>query len=107
MTGTGDGSRTTVKQFQVSLKHVGLGVHLIDNGLIEQTAIAGKVQMEVNCLPVENDEYRSIMTHRNEQALKPKKETKFIDGVITSNVLHPGTMGGGFDDFIVSAIPTL
>ena len=106
MTMGSDGSRTIVQQLRVRSTITWCGSPMTDISLVEHTAIAGKVQMEINTLPVENDEYRSIMTHRNEQALKAK-ETKFINGVITSNVLNPGTIGGGFDDFIVSIMITL
>ena len=73
---------------------------------VENTALIGQVQMELNCLPVENAEYRRIMDRRTRQELKPKRETKLLTGVISShggNLLAPGTLGssGNFDTFIV------
>ena len=73
---------------------------------IEKTAIAGQVRTEINCLPVENDEYRQVMDKRAKQATKPKKETQIMPGHIPSNVnnvIIPGTLGtnGSFGTFIV------
>ena len=47
----------------------------------EQTAIAGRVSEEFNCLPVENEEFQRISEKRALEALKPKRETKFIDKI--------------------------
>lgn len=74
--------------------------------LAENTALAGQIRMELNCLPVENAEYRRIMDRRAKQAMKPKRETKLLTGVISShggNLLAPGTLGSGgsFETFIV------
>lgn len=62
--------------------------------------------MEVNCLPVENAEYRRVMDRRARQAMKPKRETKLLTGIMSShggNLLAPGTIGssGNFNTFIV------
>lgn len=75
--------------------------------LVENTGLVGQIKMEVNCLPVENAEYRRVMDRRAKQAMKPKRETKLLTGVISShggNLLAPGTLGSGgsFDTFIVS-----
>ncbi len=74
--------------------------------MVERTALAGMITMEINCLPVENAEYRRIMDRRAEQAMKPKRETKLLTGIISShggNLLAPGTLGssGNFNTFIV------
>lgn len=76
------------------------------DSLVEHTALVGQVNMEINCLPVENAEYRRIMDRRTRQAVKPKRETKLLTGIISShggNLLAPGTLGssGNFDTFIV------
>lgn len=68
--------------------------------------MAGRVQTEINCLPVENDEYGMIMNERTKQAMKPKRETKLLTGNVFShggNLLAPGTLGpsGSFNNFIV------
>lgn len=47
----------------------------------EHTALAGQVSEEFNCLPVENEEFRRISEQRALEALKPKKETVFIDKI--------------------------
>ena len=77
--------------------------------LIEKTAVAGRVKSEVNCLPVENDEYRQVMDQRTKQEMKPSRETQVLSGPASShggNVLYPGSLGtsGNFNDFIVSSI---
>lgn len=67
----------------------------------------GQVQTEINCLPVENAEYQRTMEQRTKQAIKPKRETKLLTGIVSGyggNLLAPGTLGssGSFDTFIVS-----
>ncbi|KAJ5899963.1 transcription initiation factor iif beta subunit [Penicillium taxi] len=47
----------------------------------KQTALLGQVSHEFNCLPVENEEFRRISEARALEALKPKKETVFIDKI--------------------------
>lgn len=49
--------------------------------ILEQTSIAARVRDEFNCLPVENEEYRQITEKKALEALKPKRETKFIPRV--------------------------
>lgn len=76
---------------------------------VENTALAGKIKMELNCLPVENAEYRRVMDKRAKQAMKPKRETQLLTSLISShggNLLAPGTLGaaGSFDTFIVRLI---
>lgn len=45
----------------------------------EQTGIAGRVSEEFNCLPVENEEFRRISEKRALEALRPKRETVFVE----------------------------
>jgi hypothetical protein len=45
----------------------------------EQTALEGHVKEEFNCLPVENEEFRMLSEKKALEALKPKRETMFID----------------------------
>ncbi|KAJ5591896.1 uncharacterized protein N7459_002265 [Penicillium hispanicum] len=47
----------------------------------KQTALIGRIGEEFNCLPVENEEFRRISEQRALEALKPKKETMFIDKI--------------------------
>ncbi|KAJ5622480.1 Transcription initiation factor IIF beta subunit [Penicillium herquei] len=49
----------------------------------KQTALIGRVSEEFNCLPVENEEFRRISERRALDALKPKKETRFIEKIPT------------------------
>lgn len=74
----------------LSIWEVGSSLTLLS--IIEQTSIAAKVKEEFNCLPVENEEYRQITEKKALEALKPKRETKFIPRV-TGKMLqmnHPG-----------------
>ncbi|KAI9868985.1 MAG: hypothetical protein M1813_002808 [Trichoglossum hirsutum] len=71
----------------------------------KQTAMVGTVKHEVNCLPVENEEYERLMQARTAESMKPKRETKFLEGNISvtgGNLLAPGTLGdaGNFQKFI-------
>ena len=75
---------------------------------LEHTALAGAIKHEINCLPIENEEYTRLMAEKALQDAKPKKETKFLSGMGSnpSNLLAPGTLGasGDFGGFIVSII---
>jgi hypothetical protein len=70
--------------------------------LLEQTAIVAKVRDEFNCIPVENEEYRRLSEARVLEALKPKRETKFVPK-ITSKMLQPkNVIPGDKGAFVVS-----
>ncbi|KAI9681197.1 MAG: hypothetical protein M1817_002479 [Caeruleum heppii] len=75
----------------------------------KQTALAAVINHEVTCLPVENEEYQGIMDAMARGSLKPKRETKFIEGVgaTAGNLLAPGTLGstGNFGKFIKTSAP--
>ena len=76
----------------------------------KQTALAGQVRTELSCLPVENAEYQRIMEERTRLALRPRRETQFVGGVIAGgggNILNPGTLGASADlkSFINKAGP--
>ncbi|KAL4803015.1 transcription initiation factor IIF, beta subunit-domain-containing protein [Aspergillus unguis] len=45
----------------------------------KQTALVGHVKEEFNCLPVENEEFRILSEKKALEALKPKRETVFIE----------------------------
>ncbi|MCJ1396405.1 hypothetical protein MMC18_009295 [Xylographa bjoerkii] len=71
----------------------------------KRTSLAGKVQRELNCLPVETQEYRDIMDEKTRQAMTAKRETQLLSGLASShagNLLAPGTLGapGHFNNFI-------
>ncbi|PYI03863.1 transcription initiation factor IIF, beta subunit [Aspergillus sclerotiicarbonarius CBS 121057] len=54
----------------------------------KQTALVGSVGEEFNCLPVENEEFRLLSEKKALEALKPKRETVFIDK-IPGKLLQP------------------
>lgn len=60
----------------------------------KQTAIAGIVNREFECAPVENEEYWELERHKAEIMLKPKEEvgTSF-DKLKEATYLAPGTLG--------------
>ncbi|KAL9015668.1 MAG: hypothetical protein Q9185_006948 [Variospora sp. 1 TL-2023] len=47
----------------------------------KQTALVGQIETEINCLPVENAEYKRIMDARVREAMmrKPKRETQMVE----------------------------
>ncbi|KAL9121820.1 MAG: hypothetical protein Q9187_001627 [Circinaria calcarea] len=71
----------------------------------KKTAIIGQVQREINCLPVENDDYHRVMDEIARQALKPKKETQFVTG--TNKLPDPATLyAPAFTSFIKTTGPS-
>lgn len=75
----------------------------------EKTAIIGKISREINCLPVENEDYLIYKDILAKEAKNSRKETMFLTGNVGSlggNVLAPGTYGalGNFGTFIVRLI---
>lgn len=54
----------------------------------------GKVADEFNCIPVENEEYHRISEARALEALKQKRETKFVPK-ISNKILQPKTVVPG------------
>lgn len=65
----------------------------------KQTALAGHIKTELNCLPVENADYERIMKQRQKLALalKPKQEIQYLDHNNMAggggNILAPGLLG--------------
>ena len=68
----------------------------------EQTALAGRIEKELKCHPVDNLNFRRVMDCRAKRE-KEKKTTGFDRGVVSTAT---GTVGQGvgssFDTFIVS-----
>lgn len=63
-----------------------------------------KVRDEFNCIPVENEEYQRISEARALEALKPKREAKFVPK-ITGKMLQPkNVVPGDKGAFVVSII---
>ena len=53
----------------------------IADSRVEQTALVGQVQTEINCLPVENAEYKRTMDARAKiEMSKPRRQTKQVEG---------------------------
>lgn len=72
------------------------------NGIIESTAIVGKVHDEFNCQPVQNEEYERIAQAMAFEAHKPKKETIFLEK-ITADMRNPkSAIAADKSTFIVS-----
>ena len=69
----------------------------------ERTALTGRVGLELNCLAVEDDDFRRIMSERNKYDSKPVRETIFMSGAGV-NALDPAALGptGNLSNFIVS-----
>ncbi|KAL8842727.1 MAG: hypothetical protein Q9170_000383 [Blastenia crenularia] len=56
----------------------------------KQTALVGQIQTEVNCLPVENADYRRTMDARTRAAMtKTRRETKMVDREPQGRVYAP------------------
>ncbi|KAL8952949.1 MAG: hypothetical protein Q9222_001168 [Ikaeria aurantiellina] len=56
----------------------------------KQTALVGQIQTEVNCLPVENAEYKQAMDARTREAMsKPRRETKMVEKEPDGRVYAP------------------
>jgi transcription initiation factor TFIIF subunit beta len=68
----------------------------------KHTAIVGKVRDEFNCAPVENEEFRQISEARALEALKPRRETRFVER-FTGNMLQPKTVVPGDKGAFVQA----
>lgn len=73
--------------------------------IAEQTALTGRVQKELKCLPVDNQVFRRMMDYRAKRE-KEKKTTGFEKGIVSTSVgavaLGPGS---SFETFIVSHCP--
>lgn len=59
----------------------------------KQTAIAGLVTRELECVPVENEEYRELASYKAKTMLKPKEEVQTsFDNLKAATYLAPGTV---------------
>ena len=73
----------------------------------KRTRIAGKIAHEVNCVAVDNEDSRRIISQRTIDAMKPKARTKIVRGKTTgADYIQPGTLQAQtvFDDFIQTQI---
>ncbi|KAI9925026.1 hypothetical protein ASPWEDRAFT_45159 [Aspergillus wentii DTO 134E9] len=72
----------------------------------KHTALVGSISEEFNCLPVENEEFAQISERRALEALKPKRETVFIDKV-PGKLLQPrNALPGEKGAFVQATKPT-
>ncbi|KAL8712443.1 MAG: hypothetical protein Q9220_003291 [cf. Caloplaca sp. 1 TL-2023] len=56
----------------------------------KQTALVGQIHTEMNCLPVENAEYKRAMDARTREAMsKPRRETKMVEKEPQGRVYAP------------------
>ncbi|KAL4889318.1 transcription initiation factor IIF, beta subunit-domain-containing protein [Aspergillus ambiguus] len=71
----------------------------------KQTALVGSVGEEFNCLPVENEEFQRLSEKKALEALKPKRETVFIDKV-PGKLLQPrNALPGEKSSFVQATRP--
>ena len=90
--------------FQASSQSARIPALSTDTFDLEQTAIAGRIQKELQCLPVDNEDFRRIMEERARKEAE-KKTTSFEDGA-QSTAMAPVQRGAGdsFASFIVSTL---
>ena len=69
---------------------------------VEQTSLVGSVSEEFNCLPVENEEFRRICEKRALEAVKPKRETAFIDKIPGKILQQRHALPSSQNTFVVS-----
>ena len=63
----------------------------------EQTALAGQVRTEINCLPVENREYVEYMKKRAKEESESKPKIHVLNASVGGNTLQPGILGSTVD----------
>lgn len=78
------------------------------DSLPEQTALTARINNEVSCVPVENDEYRRLMHERFDAENNKRRGVTFLTGDVRINtgMVLPGGVStvrgteGGFDRFV-------
>ena len=72
----------------------------------EQTALAGQVRTEINCLPVENKDYVEYMKRRAKEESESKPKIHVLNASVGGNTLQPGILGATVDTsaFIVRVL---
>lgn len=63
----------------------------------EQTALAGQVRTEINCLPVENKDYVDYMRRRAKEESESKPKIHVLNASVGGNTLQPGILGATVD----------
>lgn len=76
--------------------------------IAEQTALAGQVRTEINCLPVENKDYVEYMRRRAKEESESKPKIHVLNASVGGNTLQPGILGATVDTsaFIVRVFPS-
>lgn len=74
--------------------------------IAEQTALAGQVRTEINCLPVENKDYDEYMKRRTKEESESKPKIHVLNASVGGNTLQPGILGATVDTsaFIVRVL---
>ncbi|KAL4925490.1 transcription factor IIF subunit TFG2 [Aspergillus undulatus] len=72
----------------------------------KQTALVGHVTNEYNCLPVENEEFQMLSEKKALEALKPKRETVFIDKLPGKLLQGRHALPGEQSAFVQATKPT-
>ena len=63
----------------------------------EQTALAGHVRTEINCLPVENKDYVQYMKRRAKEESESRPKIHVLNASVGGNTLQPGILGATVD----------
>ena len=63
----------------------------------EQTALAGQIRTEINCLPVENKEYVEYMKRRAKKESESRPKIHVLNASVGGNTLQPGILGATVD----------
>lgn len=63
----------------------------------EQTALAGQVRTEINCLPVENKGYVEYMRRRAKEESESRPKIHVLNASVGGNTLQPGILGASVD----------
>ena len=63
----------------------------------EQTALAGEVRTEINCLPVENSDYMEYIKRRTKEESESKPKIHVLNASVGGNTLQPGILGATVD----------
>ena len=72
----------------------------------EQTALVGQIHQEINCLPVDNPNYKQVMERRAREAERKKRRKSMLEpGLVsaTGGATLASGPGVAFDSFIVSS----
>lgn len=89
-------------KLQLITARLGLELLLIHT---ERTALTHRIRMEMNCVPLDNEETREIMRVLTEEATRPKLQTRFINTDLSGHAdyVQPGTIQSmsAMKDFIV------